>query len=277
MINVLREIDSLIEFLEAKKGKVSPAIVKKLMGKLARQRGDLAKNFEPVLVKVLEMMGEQVEKAFKQYQQIKRESLREADGDMIRWILEELNLAKWIIPEFKAKYEQFYQEVYHATFGTISDTIGGQIGLTLGSADEAVRKVIEAGGKRVGLLDMESQVKDKLFEVIGQGRDDGLGVEALARLIRAEIPAGPWKSVKYRAEVIAKTETKYAQNVSAIESYRQSDAVTGLQAMDNLTGFDDPECIARDGEVFSFDDAEQETQDEHPNGTLTWAPVTDES
>ena len=34
MINVLREIDSLIEFLEAKKEKVSPAIVKKLMGKL---------------------------------------------------------------------------------------------------------------------------------------------------------------------------------------------------------------------------------------------------
>jgi hypothetical protein len=42
--------------------------------------------------------------------------------------------------------------------------------------------------------------------------------------------------------------------------------------MDNLTWYDDDECMARDGEIFSEDEADEEDANEHPNGTLTWVP-----
>lgn len=154
--------------------------------------------------------------------------------------------------------------------------VGSRIGLVFNYPDAAARKVISEGGKRAGLLDLSAGTKHKMFQIIKDGRADGLGPDALARLFRDEIPAGPWSSTQIRADIIAKTETKFAQNVSAIDNYKASGVITGLMAYDNLIGYDDEDCMARDGQVFSFDDAELETADEHPNGTLTWAPYTEE-
>jgi hypothetical protein len=154
--------------------------------------------------------------------------------------------------------------------------VGSRIGLVFNYPDAAARKVISEGGKRAGLLDLTADTKHRMFQIIKDGRADGLGPDALARLFRDEIPAGPWSNTQIRADIIAKTETKFAQNVSAIDNYKASGVITGLMAYDNLIGYDDEDCMARDGQVFSFDDAELETADEHPNGTLTWAPYTEE-
>ena len=69
--------------------------------------------------------------------------------------------------------------------------------------------------------------------------------------------------------MIARTETKNAQNESSLQAYETSDVVTGVIAFDNQTGFNDADCTARDGKVFSFDDARVEQGKEHPNYTLS--------
>jgi hypothetical protein len=46
-----------------------------------------------------------------------------------------------------------------------------------------------------------------------------------------------------------------------------------MLAFDSQKGSFDDECDERNGQYFSFDDAELETALEHPNGTLSWAPA----
>ena len=89
------------------------------------------------------------------------------------------------------------------------------------------------------------------------------------------MPAGPYRQAgaHYRSYVIARTETKYAQNVSALETYRESGQFTGMLAYDGRLGDTDAECMERDGKIFTFDEVAAEMASEHPNGTLSFAPV----
>jgi len=90
------------------------------------------------------------------------------------------------------------------------------------------------------------------------------------------VPAGRFVNAgpKYRAELIARTETKYAQNVSSVLAYRQSPAVIAVQVLDAQLGPTDEECELLDGRVVSLDEAERLAEEEHPNGTRNFAPVT---
>jgi SPP1 gp7 family putative phage head morphogenesis protein len=76
---------------------------------------------------------------------------------------------------------------------------------------------------------------------------------------------------EYRAEMIARTELMDAYNSSAIASYTDA----GIDYVQAIDGDGDPECAARDGEIYSSDDAD--SIEDHPNGTLDWVPVIDDS
>ena len=75
--------------------------------------------------------------------------------------------------------------------------------------------------------------------------------------------------------MIARTETKWAQNESSLRAYEQSPDIKKVIAFDAQLGPDrsDPDCIARNGREFLIKDARQEMGREHPNGTLSFAPV----
>lgn len=281
---LITEIDlTIAKLVEAQASPRMLALQRKIINQFARQRATLSKKFAVEIEGVLAYMGTLAEKGFVRYQDLyqgwqpeAQESFKEAapehDADLVRKIMAFLDITGAIAPILKKKYEAFYQEVFRETHNTVSTSIG----LAFGTPDALARKVISEGGKRAGLLDLTADTKHRMFQIIKDGRADGLGPDALARLFRDEIPAGPWSSTQIRADIIAKTETKFAQNVSAIDNYKASGVITGLMAYDNLIGYDDEDCMARDGQVFSFDDAELETADEHPNGTLTWAPYTED-
>lgn len=80
---------------------------------------------------------------------------------------------------------------------------------------------------------------------------------------------------EYRAEEVARTEGMFAANFGLTSSYVDS----GLSQAEALDGTDDPECAERDGQLFELDpDAGRPVDDagdpveDHPNGTLAWAP-----
>jgi len=168
---------------------------------------------------------------------------------------------------YEAHYLQVAEEVAKA---------GELVGITTGLPDPVGRAVAQAGGRRAGLVDLEKQSRQALFDAIAEGRAEGEGVAQLAARIAEHVEAGPWTTVEQRSLTIARTETKFAQNVSTIEMARNAGA-------DRLTVFDgrfglprsDPDHVARDGITVTADEAAAMAADEHPNGTLSFAPYFD--
>ena len=155
------------------------------------------------------------------------------------------------------------------------NTLNSQMGLGVSLPDHIQRNILSEGGIRRGLVDIRGQTRKALFRSLREGRERGLGVNALAGNIRDSITRGRFRSVETRAYVIAKTETRYAQNQSALATYGRMDVVTGVRAWDAQAGATDAECEQRDGLVFSIADAEIETGHEHPLGTLAWTPYNE--
>jgi SPP1 gp7 family putative phage head morphogenesis protein len=84
---------------------------------------------------------------------------------------------------------------------------------------------------------------------------------------------GEWPT--WKADRLARTETMMAYNQATLLAYKAA-GVKRVKAHDAaVRQQSDPHCIARDGRVFTLNQAFKEQQDEHPNGTLFWSPVVD--
>jgi portal protein len=153
--------------------------------------------------------------------------------------------------------------------------IAGQVGKRAksmfappGKADSFLENVEQAIRQSVGkrIKGINDTTRDAVADVIAQGFDDGLSPAEIGDLI-----VGATAFDASRAELIARTETALVYNESAIRSYGEF-GVTEVQAIDG-DEFDET-CRERNGQVFSIEDAMNE--EDHPNGTLDWAPVVGE-
>ena len=194
------------------------------------------------------------------------------DEALAERIIQGMALSQWSQDALIPAFNGHYLRTTEMTVGSINAVLN--LGVNL--PDPVAREIVAAGGRRAGLLDITGDTRRAIFRSLADGRAAGEGPAALGRRIRSQVPAGRFTNAgpKYRAQLISRTETKFAQNQSSIATYRQSDVVTGLLAFDNQTGYDDAECIARNGRVFTFEQAEAEMASEHPNATLSWGPVT---
>ena len=159
-------------------------------------------------------------------------------------------------------------QVLNTTVGSVNTTLG----LAVNIPDPVSRQIIAQGGTQLGLIDVAGQTRDSIFRALHEGRSLGEGPIDLARRIREQVPAGPFPNAgsKYRAKLIARTETAYAQNISAVETYKQSDVFAGLIISD---GDEDEVCAALDGRRVSFEEFEVIGPTSHPNCTRAVAPV----
>jgi len=242
----------------------------------AREARKLSSAFAGELVTALRALGEQAADLWREALRTTYPGLRADDmpelkelGDGEIEILVRAVMAKLSIRGFD--YAPHYVRVGLSTVRGLNDAFG--LGVNLSEPLEAM--LVREGGRRLGLVDMAQQAQESLFEAIAEGRSLGHGPGELALDIRDTIPRGPWSTPSIRAEVIARTETMHAQRYASLEAYRSSDTVTAVQLFDAQLGEDrsDPECIARNGRIVSFDEAEQAMAEEHPNGTLSFAPV----
>lgn len=248
----------------------------RLAHRLAREEKKLRNAWEPKLEAEFKKYGRYVASAFmvtaKRHgvkEPLKNPQVKTADWDTIgREALEDVgrdNLAAGL----KASYGQQYLDVATLTFESLKNILG--LGVMLD--DPMERSILRIGGRRLGLIDLPQDTKNAMFEAFAQGRDAGWGAQKIADAIEELVGAGKWKTAATRAQVIARTETKYAQNRMSLEAYRASENVTDVIVFDARLGPTDEECEALDGTTVSMEEALRLMETEHPNGTRSFAPV----
>jgi len=121
------------------------------------------------------------------------------------------------------------------------------------------RYVLTQTGVRIGGIN--ETTRQAVGSIIQAGLSESLTASEIADRIET-MPAFD----EARAEMVARTESQFAYNTAAITSFSEY-GVSEVQAID---GDGDEVCAARNGQVFSI--AEAEGIEDHPNGTLDWAP-----
>lgn len=146
------------------------------------------------------------------------------------------------------------------------------LGWQLSNDDEA--KMISVARDRRHLPDLKAQTKTAITRAIRAGREEGEGIYQISKRIQDKTGAGPWSSSKVRSRVVARTETRYAQNVSAVTVSR-SNGAEYMEVLDARLGETDEYCESIDGQIVTLADAETLAASEHPNGTRDFAPIFD--
>jgi len=135
--------------------------------------------------------------------------------------------------------------------GKAADPISGVLSLVRGSGAERISGINQA-------------TRDAVRDIVSQGLDAGLGPGEIAQNIR---DATAFDAA--RSERIARTETMLAYNESALRTYQNLD----VQYVEALDGDADDMCANRVA-ANPWKVADALGQQDHPNGTLDWSPVT---
>ena len=193
-----------------------------------------------------------------------------ADDLLVAMILDKLGIEQWQ-RDLSTAYQAQFLEVANAVNG-----VAEQAGLGTQIPDVVTRSILAAGGRRVGLVDLDQQTRDALFQALAEGRAAGEGSTAIAGRISDLVEAGPSDNPLTRSRRIARTETAYAVNIATIERAKAA-GVENFIVFDGLLGPGRSllSHIARDGSIVSAVEALRMAEEEHPNGTLSFAPSFD--
>ncbi len=176
--------------------------------------------------------------------------------------------------EVREHLEKVAQDNYARIHSETIDGLDATIGLVIDPSDPLSARIMAEGGRRMGLVDLDKAAKKKLFKTLEEMRLIGEGPEAIARRIREEIPAGPWRTPKIRARVIARTETLHAQRKSQL-ACAESAGVKKVMIFDDRIGYGDDVCSGLNGTVVGIGEANLLMGAEHPNGTRSFSPHYD--
>ena len=184
-------------------------------------------------------------------------------------VIRGINFTMWEQGLLIPAYDAHTLRTLNTTVGTVNSTL--QLGVNL--PDPVQQRILENGGLRRGLIDFNSDTRDSLFRSISAGREAGEGPAQLGRRIRSQVPSGPFPNAgsRYRAELIARTETAHAQNVVTRAIYEESDVVVGVMIYD---GDLDDICAPLNGMSYSLAEAADIPEIGHPNCTRAFAPLT---
>jgi HK97 family phage portal protein len=198
---------------------------------------------------------------------IKVQKADELDSELIQQIIDLLNLEAWE-QGLSSRYQAQYLGIARKTAEALQEA-----GFGTGLPDPVMRQIISAGGTRAGLIDVDAQTRQAIFDALAEGRAQGEGVQALANRIANHVEGGHWGNAETRARVIARTETKHAQNISTLEAGAAA-GVTEYVIFDGRFGEPRSELshIARDGKIVSAEDAMIMATNMRPNCTLSFAP-----
>ena len=190
--------------------------------------------FAKQVANILDELGTAVERAArdilepKQVPTIEEETMVIAIMDRVEDYVSELPPQVALV---RAAEEQYVQ-----TARTMYSEIGILLGVEIGMPDPVEVDIIAEGGRRAGLIDLDLQARDTLFRELADAREHGEGPAAVIPRLGDEIPSGPWRSSRYRAEIIARTEIKHAQRMSTTRAYRADGSLPVQSLADLLAG-----------------------------------------
>ncbi|MDZ4307551.1 phage portal protein [Allopontixanthobacter sp.] len=249
---------------------------------LQRQERGLQAGFEKVLMGLFESWGDEARDAAATILRNSGEKVaadkaarakvvggfeQKADEDLITRIMALLDNSIW-----QAELGQSYGAHYLKVAEAVQDA-AERAGLGTSLPDPVMRAIVASGGRRAGLIDLDAQTRQAIFDALAEGRAEGEGVEALANRIANHVEGGIWSTPETRARIIARTETKFAQNISTIERGKAA-GVTEFMVFDGRLGPGRSllSHMARNGSIVTAADALVMADAEHPNGTLSFAP-----
>jgi HK97 family phage portal protein len=234
----------------------------RLRARLAREHNTLSGPFAADLEKVFDRLGKNVASAAREVLGTK-DSHDDVDAIMLLVAMVSTQA------DFAAVGSAHWLRTAKSTF----EGINIELGLSIGMPDTIANEILAAGGRHMGLVDLDKQTRLNLFKILEQAREEGLGVDVIARRIRDEIPAGRYKSAKIRARLIARTEAKHAQRTSTIEAYKASGVVEKVIVIDDRLGFGDEDCTFWANREVTLAEAVELGNQEHPNGTRDFVPI----
>lgn len=210
--------------------------------------------------------------------------IKASDAELVRQIERDLNLRKWSDKNLKQSVERHWVRAGKATVDAINQTY--DLGVMLPAPEE--RRLLAEGGRRAGLVDIPGETRSAITKAIADGRANGEGAQAVAQRIRDYVPSGRYTQLAqiptrdgsnrgsvYRSRLIARAESKTAQNASSLSAYADHPNVNSVQAWDARVGdVHEPECLERDGQIFTIEEAMQEDLTQ-PNCSLSWSPIVD--
>ena len=242
---------------------------RKLTAQLNRDEATLRDQFASTLGKAFRQLGREAATAFEQQDTATRQ-LDADDEALLSRTMGTLAVNVWQQEALVPAFDGHYVRSLRLTVGSIN----GALGLNVNLPDPVQRQIIAEGGTRLGLMDLQGETRDAVFRALHDGRALGEGQDALARRIRADVGAGHFTKAgpNYRARLIARTETKHAQNRSSAATYREA-GITQVTLVDDQLGYGDEECSQRNGERVSLEEGERLLTEEHPQGTLRLLPL----
>ena len=184
-----------------------------------------------------------------------------------------------------ARLLKHFEDNAHRVMETTVNTVSNFTGLAVSIPDHVARNIVSRGGTRLLSMDIEGQTRKALFKGLAESRAAGHHPSSAAtrRFIQRHVTAGRFTRMVdrsgnpnghiYRAKLIARTETMYAQNESALQTYEASDAIDQGEIIDNQTGYGDADCMERNGFIGSLDACREHIAQEHPQGTARVLPV----
>lgn len=229
--------------------------------RLQRDIENLATPWAGEIAKQLRSYADEIATAYRdaapkqRFAQTKASEPNESDRRLVDTIL--LGIA---IPSLA--FESQYVKVAEQTAATIN--VSYELGI--GISDPIARNIAAQGGIRKGLVDLTEDTRQQLYRLLAQARDEGLSVADTAALIGEKAGAGPWATPETRAQVIARAETKYAQNFSSVELYQQNPKIKRVEIIDAQNGTVHADrCLELNGQIMLKEQAANIEPTEHPN------------
>jgi len=224
-----------------------------------RQFARLARQFAPEMARFFREQGKR----------ITAQALR-ADRPFDIRALEEID---WLgeLDELAAVLEAHYTRAGQLAFGDVSRTVGVKVEWNTGNPK--VRQVTERlGGRIVGI---NATTQADVARVVTEGLANGNSTAQIAERLSTMFD----QTYRNRALVVARSESQVAYNLSSAAGYEASGVVTQAQMYDNPDHPDDYgasdglSCAERDGMMVDLADIPRHVEAEHPNGSLSIAPV----
>jgi len=229
---------------------------RRFMATMHRQSLQLEAGFSSTMRGVFRALGKEAASVYSEITSLvtasangHEEKAQPDDESLVRQVMTRIGIDQYTQDKVAPAYAGHYQLTAETVFATVNEVLGLEAFLS----DPIARRILEAGGKRVGLLDLGEKTKDAMFRALADGRDAGESSRELSKRVQEYVTRGPWSTVKQRGDVIARTETNYAVGMSTLDAYESSPVVRGIMLIDAQLGPTDAECLPAGTEIVALD------------------------